>query len=70
MLGILSYNKTTGEDEDTDIRRLLIEMLSRKDELFSDELAFINTLEITYRRLTRYEANRLIAIHGRLPREI
>jgi hypothetical protein len=68
--GILPYNPVTLQDEDTDCRRLLIELLPHKKLLFIDELISINRFETTCRRLTIYEAKRIYAIHGRLAKEI
>lgn len=68
MTGFLQYNPTAHTDEDTDARRLLIEILPRKDELYTDELILVDRLETTYRRLTRWEARRIYQIHGRLPK--
>lgn len=70
MIGILTYNPVTGQDEDTDIRRLLIEILPHKDILFDNELSLINKLEKLARRLTVYEGKRIVAIHGRIIKQI
>lgn len=68
MRGLLQYNPITHTDEDTDCRRLLIALLPRKEELYTDELIIVTRLEETYRRLTRWEARRIHQIHGRLPK--
>ncbi len=70
MIGILTYNPVNRQDEDTDIRRLLIEILPHKDKLFTKELALIEKLEHLFRRLTVYESKRIIAIHGRINKVI
>lgn len=60
MRGILT------EIPNAEARKLLIEILKVKDKLFIDEKKLVNRLEVTFRRLTQWEAKRIYEIHGRV----
>ena len=64
--GILNYNPDTGVDDDTPIRRLLIELLHNKDKLWADELRHVEKLGKLIRRFTVYEKQQILDIHGRV----
>ncbi len=54
------------QDEDTEHRRLLDEVISCKGKLWQDEKRTVNRLGELHRRFTRYEARQILEIHGRV----